>query len=178
MAVGAKHLVLRVSSITTAHEKILHINVCSKIPAPGALLTPAPGVKKIGRGSISIHKQDTRTAIATSTMSPHASPSRVTRVRSRTRSSLDGFFPHDCSHVDAVDQQDLRMFTRSLRLAKRQLLLMSVEDQASPVDRLRKLLLRLSFDPADDGENDMRSSSLRTVCTDGDSKNSDRLSRN
>jgi hypothetical protein len=43
------------------------------------------------------------------------------------------------------DHQELRKFTRRLRLAKRQLLLLSVEEQASsPVDRLRSLLLKLS----------------------------------
>lgn len=80
--------------------------------------------------------------------------------RSKTGSSLQGFFPEDSSideeryttqsepfEVSQSDKEELTDLARKLRRTKRKLLLQAVEQQETDdsVDRLRNLLLRVSL---------------------------------
>jgi len=65
----------------------------------------------------------------------------IRRARTRSISSLDGMMS-----PDPQDIQGLTTLTRKLRRAKRQLLLNAAKEPASPVDKLRGILLQVSVD--------------------------------
>lgn len=81
------------------------------------------------------------------------------RNRSKTSSSLAGMLSLEdaisasreqaANGLNDSDRNELSSMSRSLRRAKRKLLLKAVEEPTKPVDQLRELLLQLSLDTLD-----------------------------